>query len=192
MAEFTNYAQMLELLAGEVKRKSSGTLFIRSNCNHAITFGLEKGRINYIFFGPRKGIKAINKIREIDGGSYRFEPTNVGSLLHSLPSTEEILAQLNLTREAPRHPPQSINSSSVSAADRAMICYQLKGILVEYLGPIAEIVLNDAMCETEQFCSSPEHTQIFIDRLAQDIEDPVENVQFKTKANHAIEKVLKT
>jgi hypothetical protein len=192
MLEFYSYAEMLDFLVVEVKSKSSGTLFIRSHCNHAISFGLENGRINSVFFGPRRGNKAIAKIREITGGSYRFDPNNVGTIPQTLPSTEEILAHLTLSREPPEQSPRTTDSSSISEADRTLICHQLKEILVKYLGPIAEIVLNDAMYETEHFCSTMEEAQLFIDQLAQDIEDPAERVQFRSQANNVIEKVFKT
>jgi hypothetical protein len=190
MFEFSNYAQMLEFLVVEVKSKSSGTLFIRTHCNHAITFVLENGHINSVFFGPRRGDKAIAKIREITGGSYRFDPNNIGSIPQSLPPTEEILAQLTLSPESPKQATQITDSSPISESDRALICYRLKELLVKYLGPIAEVVLSDAMYDTEHFCSTSEEAQLFIDQLAQDIEDPAESAQFRSQANSVIEKVL--
>lgn len=199
MLEFSNYAHMLEFLVTEVKRKSSGTLYIRSHCNHAVTFVLQKGRIDSIFFGPRRGDKAIAMIREITGGSYRFDPDNIASIPQNLPSTEEILAQLTLSREPPKQAPQAqakaksqtTDSLQISESDRALICYQLKEELGKYLGPIAEIVLSDAMYDEEHFCSTTEEAQQFIDQLAQDIEDPAESVQFRSQAHRIVKKVLK-
>ena len=210
MPEFSDYAHMLEFLTVEVKNKSSGTLFIRTNCNHSITFVMENGRIISVLFGPRKGDKAIAKIREITGGSYRFDRNNIGSIPQDLPSTEEILAKLSLARERPKQAPLATDSSllsdssslsdpsslsdssSLSESDRALVCYQLKEVLTTYLGPIAEIVLSDAMCDTEQFCSTSEQAKLFVNQLAEDIEDPAMSVQFRSQANSIIENMFKT
>jgi len=168
-------------------------MFIHSQCNHAISFCLDSGRIYAINHGPRRGDKAISLIGQIAGGSYRFDESSPNRLAQDLPSTAEILGRLKASQDTAKVPTNlspADGADSVSAEQKQYICDELKNLLLEHLGPIAEMVFDDTVDEMGDFYSSPERTQVLIDSLAVDIGDPAEIAQFSEEANKTISKIL--
>ena len=72
----------------------------------------------------------------------------------------------------------------------ATICQELKDLLATHLGPIAGIVFDGALSSAGDFCATPEGTMEFIEKLADDIDDPAEQAEFRDKANTALARVL--
>lgn len=195
MRENVPYSQILEILTELVDSETSGTLFIRTEANHAITFALDNGRISAIFYGARRGLKAISLISNISGGSYKFEASNLAGISHELPTTPEIL---NLLRNP--HPTEGARpatsspgagSERISEENRNILCQQLKSLLAKHLGPIAEMVFDDTIDEAGDFCSTPELARDLINKLSADIDDATEVEQFRSDAYAAINRVLK-
>jgi len=194
MSESLTYLQLLEALTQLVNSKASGTMFIRSQCNHAISFYLDSGRISALHYGPRRGDKAISLIGKIAGGSYRFATSSPGRLGQDLSSTAEILGRLKTsqdTAEVPASTPLSVGTNpAISTEQKQRIYQELKQLLTGHLGPIAELVFDDVADETGDFWSSPERTHLLNDRLAIDIGDPVEIEQFHQETHRTIIRIL--
>lgn len=193
MTESLTYQQLLEALTDLVGNKASGTMFIRSECNHAITFSLDAGRIYALHHGPRRGRSAIPLISQIAGGSYRFDAAGPGRPPQELPSTGEILEQLKTPQgsaEAHKISSPTDGTDSISAEQRNQLCRELKNLLAQHLGPIAEMVFEDTVDETGNFCATPEGTQELIAKLTDDIGDPDEIAQFREEASRTISKIL--
>lgn len=187
------YPQILDFLTDLVDGKSSGTLFVHSECNRAITIALDKGQIHALYFGARRGRKAIPLISNIAGGSFRFEDTNLVESFHDLPPTPEILNLL-------RNPHTAIESGGASASTgnavireekKNLLCQELKGLLAEHMGPIAEVVFDDAVEEVGDFCATPQLTQDLINKLSEEIDDSSEVKQFRNKAFVVLNNILK-
>ena len=195
MGENVPYPRLLQVLTDLVDNKSSGTLFIHSDCNHAITFALDAGRIFAIFHGARRGRKAIPLISRISGGSYRFESAGLSGINHELPSTPEILNLLRTPHGNGQTRPAGTSldapDAKLSDDEKDRLCQQLKGLLAKHIGPIAEMVFEDAREEIGDFCASPELAKDFIEKLSLDIDDAGELAQFKTDAYTAINNMLK-
>ena len=195
MHENVPYSRILQVLTDLVDDQSSGTLYIHSDCNHAITFALDTGRIYAIFHGARRGRKAIHLISQISGGSYRFESAGLSGISHELPTTPEILNLLRTPQDIaqPRPARTSLDATetALSDANRNLLCQQLKGLLAQHIGPIAEMMFEDARDEIGDFCASPELAKNFIDKLSLDIDDANEVAQFRIDAYTAIDKILK-
>jgi hypothetical protein len=193
MTESLTYLQLVEALTALVNNKASGTMFIRSQCNHAITFTLDAGRIYAVHHGPRRGLSAIPLIGQIAGGSYRFDAAGPGRPPQELPSTAEILERLKTpqgTIEAPANASPADENDAVSAEQKHRICHELKNLLMAHLGPIAEMVFDDTVDEKGDFCSTSERTQELIAKLASDIGDPAEIIQFREDAYRMVSKIL--
>jgi hypothetical protein len=193
MSENLTYLQLLEALTGLINGKASGTMFIRSQCNHAITFSLDAGRIYAIHHGPRRGRSAVPLIAQITGGSYRFDAAGPGRPPQELPSTAEILEQLKTPQASAAGAEISSPADgtyAISPEQKHHICQALKGLLAQHLGPIAEMVFDDTVDETGDFCSTPEGTQALIARLASDIGDPAEIAQFREDASRTVKEIL--
>lgn len=195
MRENVPYSRILQVLSDLVDNKSSGTLFIRSDCNHAIALALDTGRIYAIFHGARRGRKAIPVIRNISGGTYKFETSGLSGISHEIPTTPEILNLLRtphgIEETGPAGASVGRNASEISEEKKNLLYQQLKSLLAEHLGPIAEMVFEDAMDEIGDFCSTPELARGLIDKLSFDIDDASEVSQFREKAYVAINNILK-
>ena len=194
MADSLPFSQLLNVLTNLAKVKSSGTLFIHSDTNHVITFALDKGRIVAMYHGPKRGRKAIAPISNTVSGTYRFESTGLSGVNQDLPSTPEILNLLR-TPQAASEAKAAVaaakaNASGISVEDQDKICRELKNLLAEHLGPIAGMVFDEALGGAGGFCSTPERTQDFINKLADDIDDPAEAAEFREKANEALSRML--
>ena len=193
MTENLTHLQLLDTLSDLVNNKASGTMFIRSECNHAISFSLERGRIYAVHHGPKRGPRAVYLIGQITGGSYRFAADGPRRPPQDLPATTEILEQLRSPRTADSDQPTPStkdDASRVSREQKHHLCRELKALLTQHLGPIAEMVFEDTVDGAGDFCSTPERTQALIDKLAGDIEDPDEVAQFRTEAQRRIQRIL--
>ncbi len=194
MSEIKTFSQLLDLLTDLIDQKQCGTLFIRSESNHAITIGLDKGRIYVLFYGAKQGRNAIPMIGQIASGSYKFETNILTGINQELPSTPEILNQLRTrTSSDPAHELFSGTNrldTGISEEKRVRLCTQLKGLLAEYLGPIAQIVFDDAVKESGVFYATPEQAKVFINKLTLDIDNAREVEEFRNKAYEVFDKVL--
>jgi len=170
------YLQLMDELTGLVQARSDGTLFIHSNCNHAITFTLESGRISALYFGPRKGLKAMPLVRNITGGSCRFEASGPTRAAQELPSTVEILEMLLSAKSASS--PQPEQASSSNAAEWSQILQKLQLVLTDHLGPISSIIFEESLADLGAPCVTKDRFIRLVDSLALNIE-PDQKTRFR-------------
>jgi hypothetical protein len=186
MEKNLSFSQILDALSDLVEDRKSGTLYIRSSCNHAITIGLESGQIFALFYGPKRGRSAIELFSRISSGSYRLEATPLAGIAHDLPPTKAILDQLRAKKN--QHLVTSIKSAAKGFSGRKMqerrdkISSRLKGLLAQHLGPIADLVFDEAVRECGDFCETPDQYRAFINKLALDIENKQEVEAFRSNA----------
>jgi hypothetical protein len=189
------FSQILDFLTELVDNKTSGTLFIHSETNRAITVALDCGQIHALYFGARRGRRAIPLISDISGGSYRFEETNLVDTFHDLPPTPEILSELRASINVYESPltVSSTTTSSNEAIDddkKRNLCYELKSLLLQHIGPIADIVFDDAVDEVGDFCTTPLLTKDLINKLSEEIDNTAEIEQFRSRAYIVINNIL--
>jgi hypothetical protein len=162
-------------------------MFIHSNCNHAITIALDKGRIHAIYFGAKRGHKAIPMISSISGGSFRFENSGFIETFQNLPPTPEILNLLrnpHSSNESNSIFPSPIsNKEAARKEQKDALCQKLKSLFTKYMGPIAEIVFDDIADEIGDLCSTPQLTHDLINKLSEEIESTTEMDEFKKQAH---------
>ncbi len=187
-----SYPQLLEILQELIHKQESGTLFIRSECNHLTTFTLQSGQVTAVSFGPRRGDRAIPHIRNITGGTYRFDRESPVGAPQQLPDTGELINLLKSNGASTEiMDPGGNGSVGGGASDRSSRRFskELKELLTDHLGPIADIIYDDTLEEIGGVCSNTHQAQILIDRLATDIDD-AEIWQFREKAGNIIGKTL--
>ena len=189
MATSLTYPQLLEVLRQHVSGRSSGTLYIRTDCNHAVSFALDSGRIYAVYYGPRRGRNALNSISGITGGTCHFESLQLSTAPQDLPSTPEILGLISVAREDRTGSPLEAGKAA-DTEQKTRVCFELKQLLRNYLGPIADMVFEDALAENEHYCTTHESARMLIDRLADDIEDSAETAQFSQRANAIVNRIL--
>ncbi|PLY17009.1 MAG: hypothetical protein C0631_00275 [Sedimenticola sp.] len=194
MRDNLTYSELLDVLTGLVDEKTSGTLFIRTDSNHVITIALDAGQIYAMFYSARRGRKAIPLISNIAGGSYKLESSGLKGISHDLPSTPEILNLLRNPHVAEESGPDSgagASGGEITDKNKTILCQELKNLLAEHLGPIAEMVFDDTVDEAGDFCATPELAQALVSKLAADIDDADEVEQFKSRAYAAINRMLR-
>ena len=133
-------------------------------------------------------------ICQIRFGTYRFEAGLLSGIQQELPPTEEILNQLRSPDSDRLSIPSDIETvhpdSGISREKRDRLCRQLKELLCNYLGPIAQMVFDDAVAESGIFYATPEQAKDFIHKLTEDIDNPREIEEFHNKAFEVFDKVL--
>jgi hypothetical protein len=173
---------------------SSGTMFIHSECNHAITIAMTKGRLHAIYFGPKKGRKAITLISRIAGGSFRFEKTNFIEVSQDLPNTPEILnllrnpdadSEVKVSYSAPN------NEKAISDNLKITLCQNLKSEFAKHMGPIADLLFDDIAEEIGDFCATPQLTENLISKLSEEIEGSTQAEEFKIKSYKILNDIIK-
>lgn len=191
MANSLPLSELLDVLTDLVKQHKTGTMYVHSESNHAITFALDKGRITALYYGPKRGRKAIGPISNIERGTYHFQTASFAGAAQDLPSTLDLL---NLLRERQLEigdgPPSEAQTRGVSLEQRNRICQELKELLAAHLGPIADLVFDSAKNDSGDFCATPEEAQEFIGKLAADIDDAEEAIEFQRKASAALRRML--
>ncbi len=186
------YPQLLEILQELIDKQETGTLFIRSECNHLATFTLQRGQAMAVSFGPRRGDRAIPHIKKISGGTYRFDRESPARAPQQLPDTRELM---NLLKSNGVMSEVGITAGPGSAGgdasdkNRRRFSKELKELLTDHIGPIADVIFDDTLAEIGGNCSNTHQAQILIDRLATDIDD-AEIWQFREKAGNIIGKTL--
>ena len=159
------YRQLMDELTRLIKSRSSGTLFIHSDCNHAITFTLKSGQITALYFGPRKGRRAIPMTLGISGGTCHFDETELARVPQDLPPTPEIMAQLQPSAMTEESTPGSLPEEV-----RYQILQELQQILTENLGPIANLIFEETLGEMDTPCATEDSFQHLIQKLSLNIE----------------------
>lgn len=93
--EELDFKELLDELRDLCANRRTGTMFIHTDSNHAVRFGLEDGRIFLCSFGKYRGLDAIPHLLGIQSGKYSFAEAvfNSGSEVPQ-PTTEELLEAL--------------------------------------------------------------------------------------------------
>jgi hypothetical protein len=202
-----SYSKILDFLTTQIDKTMSGTLFIHSSCNRAITIALDSGEIHALYMGAKRGRKAIPLISNITGGSYRFEVSDLVEANHDLPPTHEILHLLRKPHGSSNNGsalsiPTSISAKTSTKNNNTnnpkglpdekidILCQELKGLLSEHLGPIADVLFDDTVDEVGNFYSSPEMVESLINKLSEEIDNNNEAKHFISSANVIINSVL--
>ncbi len=195
MSDYLSSIQLQEILAQLVAGGRSGTLVINSTCNHVITIALDKGQILALFYGPKRGRNAIPLIGGITGGTFRFQETLFSLNAQDLPPTSEVLMALRggPTAQAGDSAPGGAKpggSSGISSAHAQQLYRGLEKILLQYLGPIARMVLDDVCEASEKTSRGPEEYNRLIACLSDEIEDHQEALRFKQEASELLTNLL--
>lgn len=195
MSEILPYSQILKMLTDLVDKKAVGVLSIHSDDNHAITIALESGSIHAIYFGANRGLKAISMISGISGGSCRFETSDLVGGSQELPPTNEILNLLGgsdtVSEPVPKPTSSAVDEGTINNEIKTVLCKELKDLLTEYMGPIAEIVFDDTADKVGDFCATPQLARALINKLSDEIEETDEADRFRKKAHEVLKKLLK-
>ncbi len=158
------YGEIVAALRDLCTARSTGTLFIATDDNHAVRIGVNHGQIVTLEAGDRRDEAAIPVLRAIKSGSYRFQQ---GRLFDSRaadkpPVTERLLAALEGGRPAPSHPSPAANDTLTQVREI------VESEAVDVIGPIAGVLCAEHCAEVGDLHSLKQA----LERIAVEIRDP--------------------
>ena len=167
-----SYEQLMAELKRLCAEGRTGTLFIATAENHAGQLGVRNGVVVAARFRLKTGLEAARGIAQIRSARFTFmrdlvEPSDPR---HPL-SSSAVLAVLTGTGGSNGH------------ADNLVVHNILTGALVEYLGPMAAIVVRDQLRDAERAGREPADV---VDALARLIDDAAGAAAFRTQATAAL------
>jgi len=179
--------RLWELLSELVAEGRSGTLYIKSDDAHAGMISLREGEITSILYRSRFGAPAVELIRQVRGGTCRFDSSATSVTAGKCPPTQEILRAL-----AP--PGQNTVNGSAEATrrvgDKAALqgfLEDLSGHLQSHIGPIAAMVVEGVVQEMGRF-ERIDQAESLISRLMGEIDDEGDASSFFSAAQDALKK----
>jgi len=194
VANIPSYEDFLYHVERVVGERRSGTLFIRTDTNHSVIIGLDRGDIVAVSSGAKHGLEALDTLTQIQSCSIQLDPDIVVDLHKGqLPGTREILHRLSHRIVGPAAGGQ--DSPAKGAAERPGVGAKRKtapidpyvassllcDLLQDYLGPVASMICEE-VTEGGKTLSTPEQLRIAIDALASEIDAETEAKDFSEKA----------
>ena len=181
--------RLWELLGELVAEKRSGTLYIRSDDAHAGVISLREGEVVSILYRSELGEPAVELIRQISGGTCRFDTSAPAITGAECPPTAVIL-------DALAQPGQGTGKGLADAAARHMgdkadlqkFLRDLSGHLKTFIGPIAPVVVKDAVAEMGQL-DRIDQAESLISRLMGEIDDQHDASSFLSAALDSLSKM---
>lgn len=149
--QFLPYAQIIEALKRHCIAGDSGTLFITTDANEAIRFVLNSGNIVSMALRRERGMQALDSIRNVRSGRYKFSEESVYSVDGSqqLPGTKELLTLLlspsgsSAASSATQRTRAAIDNKSSVLIAKDTLRKVIKSELIEQMGPIGGLICED-------------------------------------------------
>ena len=186
MAEQITYEGFLHLIERMVERKESGTVYVRTNTNHSVFVGLNKGHIEAFTSGPKHGPEAITTILQMSSGSCRRNDTVLSFHASDLPSTSDILLLLKKRSPQPMGQESPAPGAQIDSMRATKILCEL---LHDYVGPVAPIICEDVIDNGAKIrtCADLESA---IGNLAEEIDSSAEATEFINRARENLREII--
>jgi hypothetical protein len=189
-----SYRDLMTELGALCAAKRTGTMFIATTDNHAARIGLRQGDIVSLVFRAQRGLEALDHIRKITAGSFRFSDAVLDKAAHAdLPYTADLLA-LMIGEESPLPPPApappraAAPRAPTAAATPPVEHSQLvraqaviESELTEFVGPIAPLLCREHIARTAA-AGPPWDWRELVEAVAREIGDPAKEARFKQQA----------
>ena len=186
-----SYRQLMTELGALCAAKRTGTMFIATTDNHAARIGLRQGDIVSLVFRAQRGLEALDHIRKITAGSFRFSDAVLDKAAHpDLPYTADLLA-LMVGEESPLPPPAP--APPMAAAPRPpaaaaappvghpqLVRAQavIESELTEFVGPIGPLLCREHIARAAA-AGPPWDWRELVEAVAREIGDPAKEARFK-------------
>jgi len=196
MSERVDYRQFVAFLKNNIRLKATTNLFMVTDDHHSVWIALRNGVIESLFFGPRKGMDALNRIPQISGGTLKQDPGLEFPDTPGLPPTDVIIRQLEQghSTQASAQPSGAPMDSKGEAADGSPaiapdklehIITGIQQLLQQYLGPISTIVVN-RLQKRYGVIGTEARLHQFIDELTTEVEGIGDHETFRDQAKQLI------
>ncbi len=188
MGQHYDCRRLWELLSELVAERRTGTLYITSDDAHAGMISLRDGKITSLMYHTQFGAPAVELIRQVSGGTCRFNPSATGPKSGECPSTAEILRALAPTsRNMVNGPAEAPGHVDDKVALQGFL-NDLSRLLQSHIGPIASMVVEDVVAEMGQL-ERIDQGKTFISRLMTEIDDEGDASSFLSAALESLNKV---
>lgn len=168
--------EFLDALREVLRARSTGSIYLRVDDNRAALFSVRAGAVVGLRFGPLLGRRAVELFKLTRQMSWRVEEGAVAMVHADLGDTEDTLREL-----AGEVPGVTGERSILSGA-----AYEALGkVLVHYTGPVAEMVLADAVAQLGEIRGNDDYRRL-IAALAQEIGADDEAAEFTAKARQIL------
>lgn len=191
MASQISYEEFVTLLQSMVKRRETGSLFVRTDGNHIVIIGIDRGEIVGIASGAKRGADALATIMDTRSCAVQVDPEMIVDFHRGqLPVTEEIIYRLNHRVAMPQASSSDLSNDGVSplngggkasSLDPVLTGSMLCELLQDYLGPVASMICDEVTESGKTLCT-PEQLAKAIEVLAQEIDSPPEAKDFTDRA----------
>ncbi|GEM_PF-6468619 len=208
-----SYDELVHELAQLCKIESTGTMFIVTDSRHSARIGIQEGQIICFSYRMKKGFDALHQLYEVESGKYHFSqgifnpynkldlPDSSVLLQHfrlktfpdvfdsatpekvDLSKTVKIDIDSNIVAVAAA----SVQNTefSIPSTKIVQIIGDIENILLNYLGPFADISIHDYLAGHRR----PETEKDFknmIDFLKLEIDEVSDQHEFETKCTQIL------
>lgn len=183
MAAIKPFSDVVSELAQCCRDKKDGVFFITTDSNRSAYLTLKGGSIESAHYMNKRGAEAIDLLRSVKAGTCRFSEGTENAMFRAqpLPETEAILTSLadNVSDEvledeaSPTVSPTPTQNSLSDDND------ELLQLLVEFMGPMASVVYDDAKENTP-------NAKLLIKKLAMEIPDNYQQNEFIERAHKLV------
>ena len=175
-----SYGELVDELRRCYVEKVTGTILAATQDNQLARILFQDGNITFLSYGLKKGVDAIEPIKNIKQARVKLSQGRVGGRQDGkLPATEELLELWGGEHTAPasKKKPASTSISSDRIPNALKV---LEAELVEFLGPVAQIVWTETL-EKVGKPANARAVSALVDALAMEIRDPAKVQRFKTQ-----------
>lgn len=173
------FSELVDELRRCYVEKVTGTVMAATQDNQLARILFEKGNITFLSYGLKKGLDAITPIMEIKQARVKISHSRIGGQQsEKLPSTAEILQRLSGGQMVPVAAQPALTSLSGDQIPNAMKIIEAE--LIEFLGPVAQIVLGEALEQVGK-PTGARGISALVDALATEVRDPVKVQRFKNQ-----------
>lgn len=184
MSQSLNRVELAALVGKQASSGESGTIIIRGDDGHVLMVALDKGRLASLSYGNHRGLEAIPDILAFSSGTFSFSEGLVTHPQEGLPTTTEFLDMLrsgvsNLTSPGKT---SSKKGSGGSFRNLPLFMKQLSELLMEFVGPIAPLLCENALADANGV-DSVEDAALLAKQLAQEIADKNDQGRFLSRVS---------
>ena len=180
--DFLPYQSLIETVRDYCAQRRTGTVFIVSSDNRMAQVHLESGAIVALLCRGRRGLDAIAGIRDMIAGRLRFDDNFVSARDTERFDTDQTLALLGCDGGAAGGASSTRPAAPAPAPAGAVtpaLAAKLETILIQFIGPMGEIVCADHVAEATDLPS-------LIAALSGELPDKAQAAQFVRAAQAAV------
>ncbi len=193
MSEQMDYSSLMQALQAKLVEKVSGMMFISPQNGRPIVMAIKEGVVCSIYSSTSKGRAALSQLAEVEQSSYQFNATAAPMILPGTEITPEEVSDVLGISSVVVTAATSSSQGTTREADpdfHARALALIKERLIDIMGPFASVILQDALrSSSSSHFNSVDDTEDLLEKLAEEMDDKQEALQFSRQIKSALEKL---